>query len=148
METLVYPDALRGINALLREFEFRHFRIRPQFIVPANYADFDRPVVVHLQRINATEGHEDRVEEIRYTVYAFNPLHSSDIAEAIMSYICGDGVTTPAFTESSPGAGDGAAAFYFDYIRQRVGPSALDWPTDQVFPVSATVDVRARPINS
>ena len=146
METIVYPDGLRGINALLRGFEFRDFQVRPQFIVPPNYADHNLPIVVHIQRINATEGHEDRVEEVRLTVYAFNPLHSQDIAEAILAYICGDGVQTPAVPESTPGAGDGAAAFYFDEIRQRVGPSSLDWPTDQVFPVSTTVDCRARPM--
>ena len=146
METIVYPDGLRGIHALLRDFEVNGHQIRPYFITPTNYADHDKPVVVHIQRINATEGHEDRVEEVRLTVYAFNPLHSQDLAEAILSYICGDGVTTPAVPESTPGAGDGAAAFYFDEIRQRVGPSSMDWPTDQVFPVSMSVDLRARPM--
>ena len=148
METIVYPDGLRGINSLLRGFEFRDFQIRPQFIVPVNYSDDSLPIVVHLQRINATEGHEDRVEEVRLTVYAFNPLHSQDIAEAILSYICGDGVTTPAVPESVEGLADGAAAFYFDEIHQRVGPSSMDWPSDQVFPVSMSVDLRARPMTN
>ena len=146
METLVYPDGLRGLYSLLDGFEVNGHQVRPQFIVPANYADYDLPTVVHLQRINATQGHEDRVEEVRLTVYAFNPLHSQDIAEAILSYICGDGISTPAVDESIPGASDGAAAFYFDEIRQRVGPSSMDWPTDQVFPVSMSVDLRARPM--
>lgn len=139
MEAAVFPDGLRGIWALLAEAgEAAGHLIRPELIVPADYSETGAPVVVHLQRVNTTEGAVDRVEEIRFTVYGFTPLQSQDIGEAVISYITGDGVESPPSPDS--------AGFFFDYIRQRVGPSSLDWPTDQVFPVSATVDVRARPI--
>lgn len=140
MDPAVYPDALRGLYVLLADAgEAAGHLIRPELIVPVNYSDHNLPVVVHLQQINTSEGQVDRVEEIRITVYGFTPLQSKDICEAVLSYITGDGVSTPATPES--------AEYYFDHVRQRLGPSALDWPTDQVFPVSAQVDVRARPMS-
>ena len=139
MEAAVFPDALRGIYALLAEAgEAAGHRIRPELIVPSDYSNVDAPVVVHVQRVNTTEGAVDRVEEIRFTVYGFTPLQSQDIGEAIISYITGDGIETPPSPDS--------AGFYFDHIRQRIGPASIDWPTNQVFPVSATVDARARPM--
>lgn len=140
MEAAVFPDALRGLYALLAEVgEVADHVIRPELIVPADYSDHTAPVAVHLQRVNTAEGHIDRIEEIRLTVYGFTPLQSQDIGEAIISIITGDGVETPPSPDS--------AGFYFDSIRQRVGPASMDWPTDQVFPVSMSVDVRARPIS-
>lgn len=139
METIVYPDAVRGIVALLRDVEIAGYPVRPELLVPADYGDHTAPVVVHVQQVNAIEGSVDRVQEVRLTVYGHQPLASQDITEAVLSLITGDGVTTPA-TESS-------AEFYFDSIRQRVGPSMLAWPTDQVFPATASVDVRARPMS-
>lgn len=147
MDPDVYPDSLRGLWALLRDFDDGGLSVRPEFIVPANYTDHSLPAVVHLQRTNSTVGHDDRVDEVRFTVYGLNPLWSGDACAQILSYICGDGVVTPAVPESRPGAADGAAAFFFDSIEQRVGPSSLAWHSDEVFPVSATVDVRSRPIS-
>lgn len=139
METLVYPDALRGIVALLREFDV--YPVRPELIVPTDYYNHEGPTVVHVQQINSTEGTVDRVQEVRLTAYGHQPLQSQDIIEAILAYITGDGIYTPAIPDLTD-------AFYFDSIRQRLGPSMLDWPTDQVFPASATVDARARPMNT
>lgn len=139
METLVYPDAVRGIIALLRGVA-DELDIRPELFVPTDYGDYAQSPVAHIQSINATEGDIDRVQEVRITVYGFQPLASQDAAEKILTLITGDGIVTPAIENLTD-------SFYFDSIEQRTGPSLLDWPTDQVFPVSAQVDCRARPIN-
>lgn len=145
METIVYPDAVRGIISLVGEAA-EEIGVRPQLIVTDDYADYNLDPIAHVQQVNSTVGDVDRVQEVRITVYGHQPLASQDAAEKILSYITGEGITTPAKPESSGGASDGAAAFYFDSIEQRVGPSMMEWPTDQVFPASVTLDVRARPM--
>ncbi|GAB3192157.1 hypothetical protein [Nesterenkonia suensis] len=138
MQDEVFPCGVRGLFSLLSVGDVAGFPVRPQLIVPDDLSDVSKPVVVHIQRVNATVGAIDRVEEVRLTVYGFQPLQSQDIAEAIISYVTGDGVSSPPFED--------VPSFYFDSIRQRVGPSAMDWP-DQIFPVAMTLDIRARPIS-
>jgi len=138
MENLIYPDGVRGVVSLLRGEEYAGLPLHPVVQVPEDVFNNTSRAVVHVQRMNVTEGDGERVEEVRLVVYGRSPLESQDIAEAILSMIVGHGVTTPASQTS--------AAFYFDSIRQRVGPSAINYPNDSVFPASAAVDLRSRPI--
>lgn len=139
METLVYPDATRGVLALLDGVTILGRELRPVVIVPADAMQPGDDAIVHVERVNVTEGAIDRVEEVRLTVYGRTPLESQDIAEAIVSYICGTDIETPAIEGF-------AAEFYFDSIDQRVGPTVITYPSDTVFPASAVVAARARPM--
>ena len=139
METLVYPDATRGVLALLDGVTILDYPLRAVAVVPANVFTPSDDVVTHVERVNVSEGVIDRVEEVRLTVYGRTPLESQDITEAIVSYLTGDGIETPAIEGF-------ADAFYFDSIRQRVGPSVITYPSDTVFPASAVVAARARPM--
>lgn len=138
---LVFPDAVRGVEALL-DVEILGHTLHPVLHLPADVFEptDDERVVVHVQRDAVDQGAVDRVEEVRYTVYGASLLDSTDLAEAILSFISGDGVQTPAVP-------DHAAAFYFDSIRHRIGPTPLDYPNNTVFPVVTVVACRARPMS-
>lgn len=145
----VFPDALRGVEALLDGVEVElpegaqvnTYLLRPVLFMTTDpfAASADGSVVVHVQRDAVTTGAYDRVEEVRFTVYGPHLLTSTDIAETVLALICGDGIESPE-TEHS-------AAFYFDRIEQRIGPTPLDYPNTSVFPVVTSVAVRARPMN-
>ena len=140
LEGTTFPDAVRGVEALLDGVDLMGFRLRPVLWLPddAFSPRTDGAVTVHVQREAITVGAVDRVEEVRLTVYGPDPLTSSDLAEAILAFICGRGIETPA-TEHSD-------SFYFDSIDQRVGPTPLDYPNTSVFPVVTVVAARARPM--
>lgn len=145
----VFPDALRGVEALLTGVDVElppggtanTYSLQPAlFLTDDPFESIaDGSVTVHVQRDAVTTGEFDRVEEVRFTVYGPHLLTSTDIAEFVLSAICGDGVESPQ-TEYS-------ASFYFDRIEQRVGPTPLDYPNTSVFPVVTSVAVRARPMN-
>lgn len=139
METLVYPDATRGVIALLDGATVLDHVLRPVIVVPADVFEPGETTVVHVERGAVTEGGIDRIEEVHFTVYGRTPLESQDIAEAIVSHVTGEGLETPALEGFTAG-------FYFDSIRQRIGPTIITYPSDQVFPASAVVAARARPM--
>lgn len=145
----VFPDALRGVEALLTGLvvelpeggQTNAYQLRPVLFMTDDpfAANSDGSVTVHVQRDAVTVGSYDRVEEVRFTVYGPHLLTSTDIAEYVLAVICGDGVESPE-TEYS-------AAFYFDRVEHRIGPTPLDYPNTSVFPVVTSVAVRARPMN-
>ena len=137
-EQLIYPDAVRGFCSLLDGADILGHTVAARVIVPVDYATSDE-TVVHLSRMTTNEGHLDRVEEVRMVVYGPSVFESTDIAEAILSIITGDAITTP---ES-----DYSAEFLFDWVRQRTGPATVDYPNDNIIPVAATFAACARPID-
>lgn len=141
MAGAVFPDAVRGVEALLTDVQLLDVPLRPVLHLTADpFTPLeDGAVTVHIQRDAITTGDIDRVEEVRFTVYGTDVLTSSDLAEAILALICGEGIESP-WTEHS-------APFYFDNIDQRIGPSPLEYPNASVFPVVTVVAVRARPMN-
>lgn len=136
-EQLIYPDAVRGFCALLDGADILGHKIAARVIVPLDYATSDE-TVVHFSRMTTSEGAVDRVEEIRMVVYGPSVFESTDIAEAILSIITGDGIVTP---ES-----DYSAEFLFDWVRQRTGPAPVDYPNENIIPVAATFAACSRPI--
>lgn len=137
-ENLIYPDAVRGFCALFDGADILGYTIAARVIVPLDYATSDE-TVVHFSRMTTNEGAVDRTEEVRMVVYGASVFESTDVAEAILSIICGDAVVTP---ES-----EFSAQFLFDWVRQRTGPAPVDYPSESIIPVAATFAACARPIN-
>lgn len=136
-EALVYPDGVRGFCSLLDGADILGHTIAARVIVPVDYATSDE-TVVHFSRMSTNEGAVDRVEELRMVVYGPSVFESTDVAEAILSIITGDGIVTP--------ASDYSDEFLFDWVRQRTGPAPVDYPLENVIPVAATFAACARPI--
>lgn len=134
----VWPDAVRGIGAMLRGQQIEGRTIRPVTIVESDLYTTD-DLIVHLEKHRTTTGGIDRVTEVRITVYGPTVTGSDDMAEAIVASICDVDVETPDT--------EGAASFYFDAIEPREGPAPASVPADSaVFPSVAVVAVRARPM--
>lgn len=137
-EVLVYPDAVRGFCALLDGADILGHKIAARVVVPLDYADSPE-TVVHFSQMSTNEGVLDRTAEVRMVVYGPSVFASTDIAEAILSIITGDAIRTP--------ASDYSSEYLFDWVRQRTGPSTVDYPNANVIPVAATFAACARPIN-
>lgn len=138
MDETIWPDAQRGIHALLEGQEALGFEVVPS--ANPGRAEFDVPggVVVHLESADSTEGDIERSQEIRITVYGPSVYQSKDIYEVILSYITGEGIETPA-AHNWP-------RFFFDEIRRLRGPSTPNYPDDTIYPAMGTVLATARPM--
>lgn len=141
MSGAVFPNSTDGVRQMLDGVDLLGFTLLPRLVLDADAFSprTDNHVLVHVQRDAVTTGEVARVEEVRFTVYGPHVMASTDLAEAVLAAICGEGVHVPAV--------DGVGPFFFDRIEQRVGPTPLDYPNTSVFPVVTSVAVRARPMN-
>lgn len=137
-EITVWPDAQRGIHAMIEGVELMGFELVPS--ANPSREDFagEQSVVVQLETADTREGDVDRVQEVRLTVFGPSTYQSKDIFEAVLSYISGTDIETPAM-HTWP-------SFYFDEIHRNQGPSSPAYPDDTLYPAMGTVLCRARPM--
>lgn len=134
----VWPDAERGIYALLEDVELLGFVLKPSASPSRHSFEDKRLIVVQLETVNTREGDADRVQEVRLTVYGPSRYQATDLFEAILSYISGEDIETPPL-HNWPG-------YYFDSIHRDRGPSSPPYPDNTISPAVGTVLCTARPM--